>query len=1154
MRRLALAPTLVCVFLTPPTAFALGVGEIELQSALNQPLDAEIPLRGVPAERSDDIIVTLASEKAFREVGLSRPHSLTRLEFGVATREGTPYIQVSSSKPISEPFLNFLIEVDAPDGNLLREYTVLLDPPVFASEEASSGEGTDAETAESPAAEEATDEAAMSGAVGSAPAAESEAPSPAQDMAAESPDQSAPAPAPDESEPIPSADPVEADAPAPAAASKQEGEFGDTPLFLEVAREQEEAERRQREQRLAEQQSEDDSADEDETVAPAPTAEAPRVPDEYGEVKQGETLWDIAAQLRQGDTTVQQMMLALLRYNPQAFEDGNINRLKEGYVLRVPDAGEAQSVAAQQAIAQVREQNGLWREWRQAVGQGQATQVAAAESREAADAGGPANGDSGDSAAGTSDSRLDIVGSDEGGATSDESASATGNGADASEELKLAREELASVRAEREDLADRVAQLEDTVEKMEQLVTVREDQLAKLQSELRELEAETANEDVTAADGQQDGAQQSEDTAVAASTGPQSGDGDQGAGDDGNGEGGAPSAAEGDNVASAEEPAAADGGADAEAETSASDEQQEIATTRTDAPERGWLDTVLGVVGGIGATLSGVAATVLGGGLLSSLLVGATGLLIVAMLLVRRRRAQKAAEEQELAAGIAAVQSNEVAAHAEPSAHAEPVTADADPEPVDEVEASDSLFDDDLDLSDLDADMPESTASSDGDAKDETIDEADVYLAYGLQQQAEDLIRLALQENPQRVDYHEKLLETLFAAGKADDFVAAAHELRQQVDEPPQSARQRIADMGQQIAPQQALFTDAAGAAVETPAAEQAAGAQDLDVELDLRSGSDALSAMSDSDDGAIDLDVAATTASPAGASSDGSGDDDLTFDLSDLDAAGPAAPASSDETTAGQAGSDNGLDFDVAELENDLGLGGDSATTETAPDTVGEASNESEGLDFDLGDLSDFGSSGASESAAAGSSSEPAGSAGDDNGLDFELDDALGLDDSAPTAEPAGNESELDFSEFETAFESVDDGAAGAETDGTSAAAAPADPMTSAPADSPGGDLDAELAVGGGDETSDVVDFDLASLEDGDTGEASAENGLTDGDSSVGPTDEDGEDLATMLDLAKAYIDMGDADSASNALEEVIAGGSEEQRAEARSLLETVQ
>ncbi len=113
---------------------ALGLGGMRTQSALNQPFYAEIELNGIRSDEIDTVKARLASRDEFAKAGAERPHFLTRLQFASAIgTDGRPYIQVSSREPIREPYIDFLVEVLWPQGRLVKEYTVLLDPPARGS-------------------------------------------------------------------------------------------------------------------------------------------------------------------------------------------------------------------------------------------------------------------------------------------------------------------------------------------------------------------------------------------------------------------------------------------------------------------------------------------------------------------------------------------------------------------------------------------------------------------------------------------------------------------------------------------------------------------------------------------------------------------------------------------------------------------------------------------------------------------------------------------------------------------------------------------------------------------------------------------------------------------------------------------------------------
>lgn len=109
---------------------ALGMGELDLKSALNQPLEAEIELLNIEDLSDWEIKPTLASDAEFDRAGVERLFFLTDIDFTVKGNK----VFLKTNKPVTEPFLNFLVQVNWPTGRVLREYTLLLDPPVFDEE------------------------------------------------------------------------------------------------------------------------------------------------------------------------------------------------------------------------------------------------------------------------------------------------------------------------------------------------------------------------------------------------------------------------------------------------------------------------------------------------------------------------------------------------------------------------------------------------------------------------------------------------------------------------------------------------------------------------------------------------------------------------------------------------------------------------------------------------------------------------------------------------------------------------------------------------------------------------------------------------------------------------------------------------------------
>lgn len=395
----------VALALGSTNALALGLGMIQVKSGLNEPLVAEIPVTGGPDETAS-VSVALAAAADFERVGLSRSRILVPLEFAVATgAKGNAVIKVTTKEPVRDPFLDFLIEVNWAKGKLLREYTVLLDPPTMAP----AIKGSRAST--TPVRD------------GAAPAASAQ---------------------------LPAAKP-----------SKPTGKPARTS---------------------------------DTAAAPAATpAPASAAAGEYGPVAAGETLWEVAAATRPDESvSLNQVMVALLRSNPNAFYRDNINALKRGAILRVPSADEIRATgSAAAAAAEVRSQNDAAR------GGGAApTLVADSGSTPSR----PASGASAGTAASPGD-RLELVPPKTG---KDASASAerpgAGGAGDSAVRAELARtkEALASSNQEASELKSRVRELEELKSKNDKLLSLKDSELAALQQKLKELQEKAAAKPVAA--------------------------------------------------------------------------------------------------------------------------------------------------------------------------------------------------------------------------------------------------------------------------------------------------------------------------------------------------------------------------------------------------------------------------------------------------------------------------------------------------------------------------------------------------------------------------------------------------------------------------------------------------------------------------------
>ena len=332
------------VALDATSALGLGLGEITLRSALNEPLKAEIRLRGTDDLGSDQIIVRLAPSADFDRSGIERLYALTEMRFEVKTAasgEGVVYLR--TDQPVREPYLDFLLEVRWPNGRVLREYTVLLDLPTYTT-----------------------------------------------------------APPPEVKTPV--------------------------------------------------------------TRAPARPSVTPRSDgggawsggNTYG-VQSGDTLWSIAARTRGDGVPVQQMLEALHQDNPEAFVNGDINRLRTGAVLRIQAELSSGSGAGAQPSAPDADAGGE-------------QQSTGASSEPPADAGSerPYLRLTGDTAA------------DAGGGSAGGEPGGSGTGS-VTDDLATVQETLSAKERENAELASRVKALEDQVKDYQRVVDLKSEGMAAAQ-------------------------------------------------------------------------------------------------------------------------------------------------------------------------------------------------------------------------------------------------------------------------------------------------------------------------------------------------------------------------------------------------------------------------------------------------------------------------------------------------------------------------------------------------------------------------------------------------------------------------------------------------------------------------------------------------
>ena len=149
---------------------ALGLGGLRTQSALNQPFLGEIELRDLNANEVDTVKASIASQEAFAKAGVERYYYLTRLKLTPeVSAGGKPVIRISSKDPVREPYMDFLVEVVWPSGKLIKEYTVLLDPPTLSRQAAPAVRSARADSAAASARPASAASAVRSGSYISAP-------------------------------------------------------------------------------------------------------------------------------------------------------------------------------------------------------------------------------------------------------------------------------------------------------------------------------------------------------------------------------------------------------------------------------------------------------------------------------------------------------------------------------------------------------------------------------------------------------------------------------------------------------------------------------------------------------------------------------------------------------------------------------------------------------------------------------------------------------------------------------------------------------------------------------------------------------------------------------------------------------------------------
>ncbi|MCF6190582.1 MAG: hypothetical protein L3J51_08885 [Cocleimonas sp.] len=960
MNKKALSLAISLALTIPTLTNALSLGDIESNSSLNQPFRGKINLHSTSAAEAKTLKVRVASAAVFNRVGIDRPAFLNSIRFRTTVQNGKPVILVSSNQPINEPFLNFLLEVSWPNGQLLKEYTVLLDPPVLMRPDTAIASNNAGVRAEPRAQGRITRPAARSPQM-----TQQQRQAQAQRQA-------------QQQRQVQAQRRAQQQAARPRARTEAE-------IFADTAR------------RILGQTAQQPSA--------RTTARSARRVASVGRtyrVRRGDTLSLIAKKIGQRGVRSEQMMVALFEKNRNAFAQNNMNILKSGVLLKRPTAAEAKAVTRSQAKAQIAAQA---REWKNARGQAVASTGSKSTSKVASN----------------NQARMTVAGTN-----GSASAGTSGNGdiAELNKQLTMTKESLTSKQKENEELKSRVTELQSLLRKKNRLITLKSEQLATLQA-TASVTPETA--EVTEASEPE----VNMDPVVESESEIQAGIASE------------LTKGQDDGVI------IRDGGEQAEMTP-----EQLLAITEKElsdpapavveqAPE---VESVVEpVTEESGTDILGLLSspTVLGSG-------AALGLLGLGGLWFMRRRKEDDFD----------FDSSEMS-----SINIDTQMGDDNDE---EVSFDDSPIDESEFVSDDEPSQATETVSdAEADGDEDILQEADVYIVYGLHDQAESELKQAIEKDPTNMAFRAKLLENYKAAGDVEAFEEETKVFLSIDSADKDKYLDDIKGWGSSLNPGNNLFSEASmtaatGAGVAMVAGTAAAASDEIEVlaesDLDILDGleTDELEDINLddilSDDGLID------------------NSDDIALGIDDV--------------------SDDSFEEITADLETEIG----------SVDDLLDASDEidlSEGLDLDF----DTGLEGSSDT--------------------FETVGEINLDD-------VSEDGDLDITNLSLDIDGDDFDKIMPEDNAYKSSVK--EEVTEVASDV----TDLDLDLDGEDNL--LADFDdnLSFLDLDDDAEVIEET-----------------QVETKLDLAKAYIDMGDIEGARSTLEEVMADGSDDQKREAEELLQ---
>ena len=386
------------------SAEAAGLGRLTVQSALGQPLRAEVEVTSVSPDEAESLKARIASPEAFSRVGLQYKEALAGVRMDVENRGGRYFIKVTSSRPINDPFVDLVVELSWASGTFSREYTFLLDPPTQQNANQANRSGN-APVAGAATAAAATGAAASGGNT------------------------------------VRTIDPATG-----RLVNQERGAQG---------RSQAASQPTGAKQQAAQAQGGRDTSSEGGSVT----------------VGQGETLGMIAARVRPASATLDQTIVAIYRNNPTAFIQNNPNLIRQGRTLNIPSEGEIAAIDSTEAGRQLRMAARDFRSYKERMA-GATPEVASGNGSSTASGAISAKVDDERSRQAGSEDRLELSRSEGG---KDAQGSAVG-ARDA--EAQVARE------AALKEANSRIAELEKNVGALKSMLELKDKSLADLQAQL----------------------------------------------------------------------------------------------------------------------------------------------------------------------------------------------------------------------------------------------------------------------------------------------------------------------------------------------------------------------------------------------------------------------------------------------------------------------------------------------------------------------------------------------------------------------------------------------------------------------------------------------------------------------------------------------